>query len=67
MKMNKSILAAALVAAVALDLNAGTVYMTGSTAMRGVVYNTIRAPGAVFTAAPCRSLERRVATRYRER
>jgi hypothetical protein len=32
--------------------NAGTVYMTGSTAMRSIVYSTIMNPGTVFQAAP---------------
>lgn len=52
MKINKSILAAALgLSAVGLA-NAGTVYMTGSTACRGTVYSALIAPGVVFTAAP---------------
>lgn len=36
--------------------NAGTVYLSGSTAMRGTVYSTLIAPGAVFTAAPTTTL-----------
>src|SRR5258707_522376 len=56
MKMNKTILTTPLLLAVACKSFAGTVYMTGSTAMRGVVYNTIKASGAVFTAAPTTTL-----------
>jgi hypothetical protein len=52
MKMNKALMAGALSLGVANLSNAGTVYMTGSTAFRGSVYATLIAPGAVFTAAP---------------
>jgi hypothetical protein len=52
MKINKFAMAAALGLGIAGVCNAGTVYLTGSTSMRSVVYNTIIAPGAVFTAAP---------------
>jgi hypothetical protein len=56
MNKNKTILAAALSLSVVSLSSAGTIYMTGSTAMRGVVYNTMIAPGAVFTAAPTTTL-----------
>jgi hypothetical protein len=52
MKINKFAMAAALGLGIAGVCNAGTVYLTGSTAMRGIVYNAIEAPGVVFTAAP---------------
>ena len=51
MKMNKSILALALALSAATIAKAD-VYMTGSTAMRGVVYNAIVHPGTVFQSAP---------------
>ncbi|HLP77691.1 MAG TPA: hypothetical protein VK327_12325 [Candidatus Paceibacterota bacterium] len=50
--MNKSLLAVALGLGVAGISHAGTVYMTGSTAMRSTVYAALNAPGVVFTAAP---------------
>ncbi len=56
MKTNISILTATLVLAVIGESNAGNVYMTGSTALRGVVYNTMRAAGAVFTGVPTTTL-----------
>jgi hypothetical protein len=49
-------MAGALTLGVAGMVNAGTVYMTGSTAMRGVVYTTMRNAGAVFTAVPTTTL-----------
>lgn len=52
MKLNKSILAVALGLSLASLGNAGTVYMTGSTAMRSIVYAALINPGTVFTAAP---------------
>lgn len=52
MKINKLILAAALGLGVSGLCNAGTVYMTGSTAMRSTVYATLIAPGVVFTTTP---------------
>ncbi len=52
MKMTKTILAGAFSLGLLTNLDAGTVYMTGSTAMRGVVYSTLNAAGAVFDAAP---------------
>jgi hypothetical protein len=56
MKINKFAMAAALGLGIAGVCNAGTVYLTGSTAMRGVVYNTIKAAGVVFQAAPTTTL-----------
>jgi len=56
MKLNRTILAGALSVGVATLAQAGTIYMTGSTAMRGIVYATMLAPGAVFTAAPTTTL-----------
>lgn len=52
MKINKFILAAALGLGVAGSNYAGDVYLTGSTACRGVVYNTLAAANSVFGAAP---------------
>ncbi|HTQ51628.1 MAG TPA: hypothetical protein VMJ12_13020 [Candidatus Acidoferrales bacterium] len=54
--MNKLTLTAVLGLSMAGICSAGTVYLTGSTAMRGVVYNTIVAPGVVFQAAPTTTL-----------
>ena len=56
MKINKFAMAALLGLGMAGVSNAGTVYLTGSTSMRSVVYNTIIAPGVVFTAAPTTTL-----------
>jgi hypothetical protein len=52
MNINKSILVAALTLGVSGLAYAGNVYISGSTAMRGNVYNTLNAAGAVFTAKP---------------
>jgi hypothetical protein len=52
MKINKLTLAVALGLGLTEMCNAGTVYMTGSTAMRSTVYAALIAPGVVFTAAP---------------
>jgi hypothetical protein len=52
MKISKSILAAALGLSMAGLCNAGTVYMTGSTAMRSIVYSALTNAGTVFQAAP---------------
>jgi hypothetical protein len=52
MKISKSILAAALGLSMAGLCNAGTVYMTGSTAMRSTVYSALTNAGTVFQAAP---------------
>ena len=54
--MSKSILAAILGLSMASLCNAGTVYMSGSTAMRGTVYSALINPGTVFTAAPAITL-----------
>ena len=51
MKINKSILAAVLGLSVA-SAQATNVYMSGSTAFRSIIYNALRTPGIVFTAAP---------------
>ncbi len=56
MKINKFIVAATLGLGVVSASDAGTVYMTGSTAMRSTVYSAIIAPGVVFTAAPTTTL-----------
>ena len=52
MNFKKIILAVALSLGMAGLSNAGTVYMTGSTAFRNSVYNTLNAAGAVFDSAP---------------
>jgi hypothetical protein len=52
MKINKSILAAALGLSAVCATQAGNVYMSGSTAMRGSLYTAITTPGVVFTATP---------------
>jgi hypothetical protein len=52
MKLNKSILAAALALGMAGLSHAGTVYITGSTAMRGTVFQTLTNVGAVFSSSP---------------
>jgi hypothetical protein len=56
MKINKFAMAALLGLGMAGVSNAGTVYLTGSTAMRSVVYSTIIAPGVVFQSAPTTTL-----------
>ena len=56
MKINKTVLASVLGLSVASYCSAGTIYMSGSTAMRSVVYATIINPGSVFTAAPTTTL-----------
>jgi hypothetical protein len=56
MKLNKTLMAGAVALSLAEASNAGTVYMTGSTAMRGIVYTTIRSSGTVFTAIPTTTL-----------
>src|SRR5262245_23302951 len=52
MKMTKIILAGALGLGFLSNLDAATVYMTGSTAMRGIVYTALNTAAAVFDAAP---------------
>jgi len=56
MKINKSILALALGLGSLSLANAGTVYLSGSTALRGSVYTAIRTAGVVFTAVPSTTL-----------
>lgn len=52
MNISKLLLAGAFSLGIASLSNAGTVYMTGSTAMRSIVYTTLNTPGAVFDSAP---------------
>ena len=52
MNMKKSLMTGALAFGLISLANAATVYVTGSTAMRGTVYSTLIAAGAVFDAAP---------------
>ena len=52
MKLNKFLLTSALGLAMTSLTQAGNVYISGSTAMRNVVYNTLVASGAVFTTVP---------------
>jgi hypothetical protein len=53
MKISKTILAAAALGLGMVSLsNAGTVYMSGSTAMRSTVYSALTNVGTVFQAAP---------------
>ena len=52
MKMSKSILAAVLGLSMAGLCNAGTVYVTGSSAMRSIFYNACMHAGTVFSNAP---------------
>jgi hypothetical protein len=47
MKVNKSILAAVLGMSVVGVSQAGTVYVTGSTAARGAVFSALTTPGRV--------------------
>jgi len=56
MKFNQSILAAVLGLSMAGLANAGTVYLTGSTACRGNVYSAMTTAGEVFTATPATTL-----------
>src|SRR5215831_18650188 len=56
MKINRTVLASALALSAVSYCSAGTIYMTGSTAMRGIVFNTLSAAGAVFSAAPAITL-----------
>ena len=50
MKINRSILLAVLGLGVAAAAQAGDVYLTGSTAVRGDIFTTLSTPGAVFQA-----------------
>jgi hypothetical protein len=52
MKINKLILAAAFGLGAVSLCEAGTIYMTGSTAMRSSIFTTITHAGSVFTAVP---------------
>lgn len=52
MKVKEIILASALSLGAISLCDAGTIYLTGSTAMRGSIYTTIRTAGSVFTAVP---------------
>lgn len=52
MKVNKSILAAALCLSVAGLADAATVYITGSTAGRAAAYDAFTTAGVVFSAVP---------------
>jgi hypothetical protein len=52
MKLKKLIVASALSLGFVSLCEAGTIYLTGSTAMRSSIYTTIRTPGSVFTALP---------------
>jgi hypothetical protein len=52
MKINKSILALALGLGLAGSCFGGTVYLSGSTAARGTVYNLLAATNVIFNGAP---------------
>lgn len=52
MKLNKTIMTAVLGLSLAGLAQAGTVYITGSTAMRSTVYTTLTNVGTVFQSAP---------------
>lgn len=52
MKLNKLILASVLGFGLTGLSHAGTVYITGSTAMRGTVYTTLTNVGTIFQSAP---------------
>jgi hypothetical protein len=54
MKTNKTkLILAALLSMAAISVsNAATVYMTGSTALRSTVFNSIRTAGVIFTGVP---------------
>jgi hypothetical protein len=52
MKLKQIILTSALMLGAVSLCEAGTIYLTGSTAMRGSIFTTITKPGSVFTAAP---------------
>ena len=55
-QLKKTLFTALLALGAASVSSAGTVYMTGSTAMRSIVYSCMIAPGAVFNAAPTTTL-----------
>lgn len=52
MKISKVILAAALGLSVVSAAQATDVFLTGSTAMRGIIYKAMTTPGVVFSSAP---------------
>jgi hypothetical protein len=52
MYLNKAIIAAVLGLSVASVSEAANVYMSGSTALRGVIFQAMEKPGVVFQAAP---------------
>jgi hypothetical protein len=52
MKLKQIILASAFTLGAVSLCEAGTIYLTGSTAMRSSIFTTITKPGSVFTAAP---------------
>jgi hypothetical protein len=52
MKLKVIILASTFVLGAISLSEAGTIYLTGSTAMRSSIFTTIRAAGSVFTAVP---------------
>src|SRR5882672_162157 len=52
MKLKEIILASAFMLGAAGLCEAGTIYLTGSTAMRGSIYTTLRTAGSVFTGVP---------------
>ena len=52
MKINRSILLAVLGLGAATAAQAGTVYLTGSTAFRSQTYDALSTAGAVFSATP---------------
>jgi hypothetical protein len=52
MKLKQIILASAFMLGAVSLCEAGTIYLTGSTAMRSSIYTTIRTAGSVFTAVP---------------
>ncbi len=52
MKLKEIILAGAFMLGAVSLCEAGTIYLTGSTAMRGSIFTTIRTAGSVFTAVP---------------
>src|SRR5690242_20225133 len=52
MKFKEVIVASALSLAFVSLCDAGTLYLTGSTAMRSSIYTTIRTAGSVFTGVP---------------
>src|SRR5712672_1651731 len=62
MKLKEIILASAFTLGAVSLCEAGTIYLTGSTAMRGSIYTTLRTAGSVFTAVPTTTTYERSAT-----